>query len=262
MNPELKALAERLEEVEKQVAHLAALVTEQSDTDRTVVARGLVIRDEEGRRRAHLGLMVPAGQTKALPCLALFDKEEEPRAILGIEEQGPTLQLTYGTDKAVNITIGKNGPEVVLYSPDGKACLWLKTTNEGAPVLGMRDGNGETRLALLLGSSGEPAIQLHDANGSPSVVVIAGKDGPSVCLLDPKNRQGNTSIRIEFEGDEPSLLCVKDGNVLWSAPYRADGKAPSDVLATLSNEELEQRAELEQRNLGPLREKLAPPRKQ
>jgi hypothetical protein len=55
MTPELQAITQRLEEVERQVAHLAALVTEQTDTDRTVEARRFVVRDEQGQRRVELG---------------------------------------------------------------------------------------------------------------------------------------------------------------------------------------------------------------
>ncbi len=71
MTPELQALALRLEEVEKQIAHLAALVVGQSDTDRTVVARSFVVKDELGKRRAELGMKIPAGKTEERPCLAL-----------------------------------------------------------------------------------------------------------------------------------------------------------------------------------------------
>jgi hypothetical protein len=38
MTPELEAITRRLEEAEKQIAHLAALVVEQSDADRTITA--------------------------------------------------------------------------------------------------------------------------------------------------------------------------------------------------------------------------------
>jgi hypothetical protein len=55
-----------LEDLEVQVAHLAALVTEQSDSDRTVVARGSVVRDAQGLRRAELGAVIPEGKTEEI----------------------------------------------------------------------------------------------------------------------------------------------------------------------------------------------------
>jgi hypothetical protein len=45
MTPELEALAQRLEEAEKQIAHLTTLVFGKSDADRTVVAKQFVVRD-------------------------------------------------------------------------------------------------------------------------------------------------------------------------------------------------------------------------
>lgn len=71
MTPEFQAIVERLEELEKQVAHLQALVTEQSDPGRAVVAESFVVKDEQGQRRAELGMVIPVGQTEAHPWLGL-----------------------------------------------------------------------------------------------------------------------------------------------------------------------------------------------
>ena len=88
MTPELRAITQRIEEVEKQVAHLAALVTEQSDTDRTVVAHSFVVRDEQGRRRAELGMSVPVGHKEADPWVGIFDADENLRACIGVGGRG------------------------------------------------------------------------------------------------------------------------------------------------------------------------------
>src|SRR5215472_7797709 len=101
MTPELRDITRRLEEVEKQVAHLAALVTEQSDPDRTVVARCFALRDERGRGRATLE-STPTG-----PCLGLFDSGGTLRACMGVTDattpddeghEGPYLML-FGTSE-------------------------------------------------------------------------------------------------------------------------------------------------------------------
>jgi hypothetical protein len=51
-----------------------------------------------------------------------------------------------------------------------------------------------------------------------SIGEVVAAYGPSVVLLDPANAHGNTSARIQVENGGPSLPCVKDGKVLWSAP--------------------------------------------
>src|SRR5579885_818273 len=60
MTPELQALTQRVEDLERQVAHLEALAVEHSDTDRTEAARTInaqkfVVTDARGVRRAERG---------------------------------------------------------------------------------------------------------------------------------------------------------------------------------------------------------------
>ena len=49
-------------------------LTEQSDTDRTVVARSFVVRDGQGQRRAELGAVIPEGQTEENPLVPGFEE--------------------------------------------------------------------------------------------------------------------------------------------------------------------------------------------
>ncbi len=231
MIPEVEALAQRLEEVEKQVAHLAALVTELSDTDRIVTARSFVVRDETGKRRAELGMMIAAGETKERPSLGLFD-HEDVRALLTLPEEGPLLQLTHPKTKAVvNIGVDENGPgidlldangkrrvfvtvretvsQVALFSSDGKRHLVLAVFPSGEPSLSMCDGNGKSRLALGLSSSGEPCLDMSDGNGSQRFSLALSPSGtslgasPQVCFRD-----ANGILRLMVENDPAHGPCL------------------------------------------------------
>jgi hypothetical protein len=59
---------------------------------------------------------------------------------------------------------------------------------------------------------------MRNANSTASVVVTTLDNGPSIALIDPANTDGNTSVRLQADNEGPSLLCVKDGKILWSAP--------------------------------------------
>ena len=110
MTPELQAITQRLEEVERQVAHLAALVTEQTDTDRTVEARRFVVRDEQGQRRVELGTVTnPRDKDEAIygPWLGLFDADERVRACIGVRGRGAHGRI--------------EGPWLELYNENGKS---------------------------------------------------------------------------------------------------------------------------------------------
>jgi hypothetical protein len=60
--------------VEELVAASDSRPTEQSDTDRTVVARSFVVRDGQGQRRAELGAVIPEGQTEENPLVPDFEE--------------------------------------------------------------------------------------------------------------------------------------------------------------------------------------------
>ncbi len=141
MTPELQAIVQRLEEVEKQVAHLQALVTEQSDPDRAVVAQSFVVKDERGQRRAELGMVIPVGWTEAQPWLGLFDANDSLRACIGVGAEGPWLEL---------------------YNAKGKAVA-LELHSSGQASLVMQDANGDPRL-LLTAESDRPTLAFFKDN--------------------------------------------------------------------------------------------------
>jgi len=194
MTPELQALTQRLEDVEKQVAHLAALVVEQSDTDRTVVARSFVVRDGQGRRRAKLGTVTPVGQTEEQPFLGLLDANENLRARLAVNEEGPRLELYSAKGQGVaEVSEFQDGPRVALFDANGNTRISLKVSEDGSfAYLFSPDGKQNLRLELF--SSGQAILVMQDAKGGPRL------------LLATESETG------------PVLSFFKDDKVIWAAP--------------------------------------------
>jgi len=204
MTPELQALTQRLEEIEKQVAHLAALVVEQSDTDaikHTVAAQSFVVRDSEGRRRAELGMVIPKDGVEEAPWLGLFDADENLRACVGVAGngkegpiEGPWIELYDARGNVgLEIEIGEHGPSLRLFNDEGKATLAV-TTSELGPCVMVKNPNGEESLMLHTSLAGAPELLIVD-NG----------------------RHGN-QLKLTIDDNGPCLLLGKDNKVFWSAP--------------------------------------------
>jgi hypothetical protein len=194
MTPELQAISERLEEVEKQVAHLAALLTEQSDTSRTVAARRFVVVDEKEQRRATLE------STRAGPYLGLFDSHENLRAGLGVTaatalgHEGPWLQLFGEKGRVVaEVREYQDGPRVALFDANGNTRINLNLSENGSFAY-FFGPSGKQHLRLELFSSGQVSMVMQDTSGEPRVLLSA---------------EATTG---------PILAFMTDNNVAWSAP--------------------------------------------
>lgn len=100
MTPELQALTQRLEDVERQVAHLEALAVEHSDTDRTeeartINARRFVVTDARGVRRAELSMMIPPGEAEEHPWLEFYGGNPKSAVGLRADDHGRHIGLFY-----------------------------------------------------------------------------------------------------------------------------------------------------------------------
>ncbi len=200
MNPELQAFTRRLDDIEKQVAHLAALVVEQSDADRTVEAQRFVVRDTEGRRRAELAMVIPEGEMEERPWLGLFDSNGSVRACIGVggrgkqeSLEGPWVELYDAKgNTAMEIDIGEHGPSVRLFNENGKATVAIATSELG-PCIGLSNPDGKENLSLSISLSGAPWLLMEDATG-------------------------DNVLKLAVESDGPRLSFGKDNKVFWSAP--------------------------------------------
>jgi hypothetical protein len=209
MASELEALAQRLEEVEKQIAHLAALMVEQSDTRQTVVAKQFIVKDAQGARRAELGM--PEGDPPLGPWLGLFDANEKVRACMGVGGEGvsgPWLEF-YGPQENAALIVraydDEAGPCIVLSDADSKPRVRIAMQDLG-PVIQVLGPNGEQRATIRATEDG-PSITFTDEAGKPNLV-LAG-DAPAVLLRDASNK---ASLHVGFLGSGQPLLLMDDVN--------------------------------------------------
>lgn len=168
MTPELEAITLRLDDLEKQVAHLAALVTEQSDKDRTITARGFVVRDTEGKDRATLALYEKG------PVLGIFDANGKVGAGLGITTEGPFLEL-YDANGTMRVQLAVNAGEassLQIYDANGnkrvRLCLDEREPRRG-PWLGFYDAARCLRMDALVTDEYGPRLFLRDKEADVAV---------------------------------------------------------------------------------------------
>lgn len=237
MTPDLQDVAQRLNEIEKQVGHLAAIVTEHSDTDRSITARSFIVRDEHGKRRAELGMEVPTGRAEAIPLLGLFDNENV-RALISLPEEGPMIQLSHPRNKAVvDVDVDEHGPQIDLRNANGKRSLYV-VAKQDEPQVTLFDANEKRRLLLLVSPSGEPCVFMYDASGRVRMTLQASSTGEPVLVMYDGNAQPRLSLELSSAGEpylqmcdakgdaranlsvegDPRLKFGKDNTVLWSAP--------------------------------------------
>jgi hypothetical protein len=188
MTPELQAISERLEEAEKQIAHLSALLIEQPDKSRTVVARRFVIVDEKERRRAILE------STRTGPYLGLFDANENMRAGLGVTDStvprhdGPWLQLYSEKGRVVGeVREYPDGPRMALFDANGNTRISLNVSENGSFAY-LFSPSGKQHLRLELFSSGQVSMVMQDAGGDPRVLLAADATmGPTLAFMTDNN---------------------------------------------------------------------------
>jgi hypothetical protein len=249
MIPELQALTQRLEDIERRVAHLEALAVQHSDTDqtvetRTVNAQTFVVSDKHGVRRAELSMSVPAGEAEEHPWLGFFDANGNVRACLGVHEGLPWLEFYDGNQKSVvNVTVDEHGPQIGLFYGNREPGVLVKLS-EGGPRLALLDGDGNHAVRLAVSEHG-PSVLLEGTNGKRSVSVDVWKGQPSLTLYDPSGK-GKLSLQVAPSGakqlfmgepgseaqespigpslklgvtsDGPRLQFGRDNNVFWSVP--------------------------------------------
>jgi hypothetical protein len=202
MTPDMQSIAQRLEEIEKQVAHLGALITEQTDPDKgvaagTIVARRFLIRDEKGQQRAELGMETTEGQTEAQPYLGLFDASERVRACIHVDAEGPSLELYSANGKGLaEVREFPEGPSITLFDTNGatRLCLKVSDADRGGSFAYLFGPDGKQNLRIELFSSGQASLVMQAPNGEPRVLLVVSKS------------------------DEASLAFLKDNNVGWTAP--------------------------------------------
>lgn len=230
MTPDMQAIVRRLEEAEKQIAHLAALVTERSDPDRAIEAQSFIVRDEQGQRRAELGMSVPldpdsstaALEAEAHPWLGLFDAEERVRVCMGVGGrgrsgpiEGPWFEMYNEKGIALEIDFEDDNPRLRLLNENGKTTVALASSELGSQVTLLNPG-GKQSLTVGISLSGDPWLLMHDASGDLVLKLAVDSDGPH--LVFGKGNKAHCRLGLTSADQAAHLVFAKDNNVYWSAP--------------------------------------------
>ena len=168
--PDLQAIMERLEKVEKQNRRLKqagatvltlcaafVLMGQTSPKSRTVEAEEFIVRDANG----------------------------EMQMVLNTVEGRPFISLYDANTARVVLCISK-GPALILRDANGteRASLGLV---DGKSVLTLRDANEQARAVLWMEDTG-PGLALYDANGTFGVGMLVNKNGPDFTLQDANGK--------------------------------------------------------------------------
>lgn len=196
-----------------------------STRKRTLEAERFILRDEQGKMRALLG-MSPTG-----PSLGIYDvasrkrlemalRHDEPRLVL-YDARGNPMSWFFctqgasglalagkGAARGVEILAGPRGNGVALCDEGGTERARIEY-REHAPSVNLRDAKGHLRAALQLmdnqpvfalydgrnkrhgGWAATPdgsALGLYDANGKVRVALIVNATGPSVTVFDSNEK--------------------------------------------------------------------------
>lgn len=226
MTPELQALTQRLENVERQVAHLEALAVEHSDTDqteaaRTVNAQTFIVTDKHGVRRAELSMTIPLGEAEEHPWLGLFDADGNVRACLGVHDGFPWLEFYDRNQKrVVNLRVDEHGPGISLHDGNGKAAAVIYLSKDG-PLITLDDANGKLAVSVSVWE-GQPSLTLHDPGGKGQVSLRVAPSGAKELFMGEYGTEAQPtvgpSLKLEVTSDGPGLQFGKDNRVFWSAP--------------------------------------------
>jgi hypothetical protein len=219
VTPDMQAIANRLDELEKQVAHLAALATEQSDTDREVVARGFVVKDAEGKKRAALGTHEHG------PSLALFDANGTFRAGVGVTSKSSSIELHDGNGKC-RMQLkwdgdGQKGPWIGLYDAEGRLRLDAQVEDGYGPMLILRDQHANPGVIAQVMEPGA-SVEVRHANSKRQAILEMSNSGTASLFMGEPGTQAQPapglSLKLKVSNDGPCLLFGKDNTVVWSAP--------------------------------------------
>ncbi|MGB7497431.1 MAG: hypothetical protein WBR26_06885 [Candidatus Acidiferrum sp.] len=221
---DLKAIAQRLEKIEKQnrtlkrfglaiLSLVGAIVTMgQAQASRSIVASEFRLMDSSGTVRATLGFH--GGE----PTLNLIDANGRARANLTTEaiefaDSNGTTRVVLGSSTAIYYKLVEGQPHITDHGPallfsgaDHKTRVDLRGMSEGASISLFSQGPANLDKQVVLESSPDgPSLTLSDAQGFRAIVGKASLSTPST------GATGKTSAASV-------VLFDKDGKSIWSAP--------------------------------------------
>ena len=167
-----------------------------------IITKEIVIEDEYGKVRAILSAL--QGQTG----LAFFDNNGTSRAILGLHNEKPVLEMDGINQEKMNLGIDKKGP-MLQFSQGVKQGLTLGMTEYGRGQIDIFEKN-KRALSLGVNNQGVPLIDMFD--GDVSSLKLAGKaKGNNLKGISVMKNDGSDGVKIGIISDVP-IVFVKGKN--------------------------------------------------
>jgi hypothetical protein len=157
--------------------------------------------DETGQRRS---AALTVGRDGA-PALQLYDRAQAARLVVAVENDqpavvvsgeagqravlsnltgSPTLAFQDGEKIRVEVGMARGGtPRVGMFGPNGQPQLSLNVSDQGEPVVTLRDDTGRGRATMGV-VSGATVINLADQRSARVVLGVAADGTASLSLLD------------------------------------------------------------------------------
>jgi len=189
-----------------------------------VRARSFVLEDENGKRRAVLGV------DKDGPSLVITDENGKPRVTLGMSNGGPSLGLSDEKGKIrATLIVLKDGPCLHLHEND-KIRVAITSLNDG-PGLRVFDEKENACAGLVMLKGGVPSMYLSDDNQKIRAGLMVDKNGPELGLFDANQK---FRVGLNLIKDRPRIIVTDEsGKIIWQAsqPITTDG-APNRMQST------------------------------
>lgn len=195
--PDLRALAERLEKLEKEKRRLQNIAGGVSILFAVVIlflALGVV---------SLFALQLwPGGEDLKAGKIVLVDADGNDRMILSAEGESPSLVLLHANGNArAELKLNENGLGVLQFSDEaGERRVILESAGaQTASALAFHDRDGKRRIALTE-YFGIPELVVNDEFERPRVAIGENRGRAELRLLDSA---GKDRVRLAVEGDEP-----------------------------------------------------------
>jgi hypothetical protein len=164
----------------------------------------LTLFDEAGQMRSALTI-----GSDGTPALQLYDRAQAARVVVTVDNNqpaivvrsdagdrailstmtgGPTLAFEDKDTLRAEVGMARGGaPKVGLFGPAGQAQLSLNVSEQGEPVVTLRDTTGRGRASLGV-VAGATVINLSDQRSARVVLGVAPDGTASLSFLDPAGK--------------------------------------------------------------------------
>lgn len=148
--------------------------------------------------------------------LTIVDQKGTPRVFLGINTNGPIVQL-YDEKGTAGVVLGvtKDGPVAALADEKGR----LRATLAVLPDSQVRlyDENGNQRVVLGSGKGGS-VMHLNDENGKPRIGLTVIKEGISGLVVADDKGNPRATLGVNANAAPTVELFDEKGKIIWTRP--------------------------------------------